>query len=342
MKNYKWGIIGAGPAGIAAVGKLLDFGVSDKDIIWIDPEFQAGDLAGLWGNVPSNTKVKLFTKFLNSCDSFNFKDSNKTFPLQEKNPEDSCYLKYMAEPLYWVTSNLRKRVSSINDTAVSLDHQNNEWHVTLKNGEFKAQKIILAQGATPKGYSVNNKVQISLQDAIDFKLIQGKVNQDDTVAVFGSSHSAVLILRNLVNQKVKKIINFYRSPLLYAIYYDDWILYDDSGLKGEAAVWAKQYLEKDIPANLLRVCSNEENINKYMQECNKVVAAVGFKRRDLPKISGLDNNYAVDKIGKIAENLYGIGVAHPEAKYNTLGMLEYRVGLWKFMDYLNRVMPDWL
>ena len=36
--TYAWAVIGAGPAGIAAVGKLLDHGVADKDIVWIDPD----------------------------------------------------------------------------------------------------------------------------------------------------------------------------------------------------------------------------------------------------------------------------------------------------------------
>jgi len=37
--HYQWVVIGAGPSGILAVGKLLDKGIPGKDIAWIDPEF---------------------------------------------------------------------------------------------------------------------------------------------------------------------------------------------------------------------------------------------------------------------------------------------------------------
>ena len=73
---------------------------------------------------------------------------------------------------------------------------------------------------------------VPLQDAMDRRRIALHINNNDIVAVFGSSHSAMLVLRNLVESGVKKIINFYRTPLRYAVYYDDWILFDDTGLKG--------------------------------------------------------------------------------------------------------------
>ena len=44
MATYAWTVIGAGPAGIAAVGKLLDHGIAPEKIAWIDPAFAAGDL----------------------------------------------------------------------------------------------------------------------------------------------------------------------------------------------------------------------------------------------------------------------------------------------------------
>ena len=43
MKNFDWAVIGAGPAGIAAIGKLLDAGIEPQRIAWIDPTFAVGD-----------------------------------------------------------------------------------------------------------------------------------------------------------------------------------------------------------------------------------------------------------------------------------------------------------
>lgn len=56
-KTFQWAIVGAGPAGIAAIGKLLDYGITPADILWLDPAFKVGDLGQLWQNVSSNTIV---------------------------------------------------------------------------------------------------------------------------------------------------------------------------------------------------------------------------------------------------------------------------------------------
>ena len=34
--SYAWTVIGAGPAGIAAVGRLLDHGIAPEEIAWVD------------------------------------------------------------------------------------------------------------------------------------------------------------------------------------------------------------------------------------------------------------------------------------------------------------------
>ena len=56
-KIFSWGVIGAGPAGIATVGKLLDKGIPAHDILWVDPYFQVGDFGRLWSQVSSNTRA---------------------------------------------------------------------------------------------------------------------------------------------------------------------------------------------------------------------------------------------------------------------------------------------
>ena len=60
--TFQWAVIGAGPAGIAAIGKLLDNDIDPAHIAWIDPAFCVGDFGTEWKNVSSNTRVKLFSK----------------------------------------------------------------------------------------------------------------------------------------------------------------------------------------------------------------------------------------------------------------------------------------
>jgi hypothetical protein len=73
------------------------------------------------------------------------------------------------------------------------------------------------------------------------------------VVAIGSSHPAVLVLKNLYELCNASIVNFSRAPLLYGIYKGGWILYDDTGLKGMAADRAREVLDtNDLPP---RLCS---------------------------------------------------------------------------------------
>jgi cation diffusion facilitator CzcD-associated flavoprotein CzcO len=91
---YQWAVIGAGPAGIAAVGKLLDTGIDQKSILWIDPNFTVGDFGTLWRNVPGNTKVKTFIDFLNASPAFAYSSIADRFELSKLDPEQSCKLAF--------------------------------------------------------------------------------------------------------------------------------------------------------------------------------------------------------------------------------------------------------
>ena len=75
-------------------------------------------------------------------------------------------------------------------------------------------------------------------------LVAGAVSADDVIGVIGSSHSGVLALMNLLQMKNgPRVINFYRSPLRYAIYLEDGrIAYDNTGLKVGAAVIAHMHI----------------------------------------------------------------------------------------------------
>ena len=337
---YKWTVVGAGPAGIAAVGKLLDLGVAGKQIAWIDPSFTVGDFGTLWRNVPSNTKVALFTQFLNACQSFNYSNAAHAFEINRIDPEATCALRIMADPLQSVTKSLKNRVNAITGYAQNLSFTNHTWHIDLETSTIQTHNVILAIGAEPKSLTLPSLTAIPLHIGMDSTQITKHITHDDTIAVFGSSHSAVLALKNLVEHKAKHIINFYRSPLQYAIYLDDQILFDDTGLKGSTADWARQYLDGKLPDNLTRVYSNEENMDDYLPQCNKIIYAIGFERR-LKPLAQTDFKYDA-QTGIIAPGLFGVGIAFPQARYNAIGVTEHRVGLWKFMDYLNTIMPMWL
>lgn len=339
---FEWAVIGAGPAGIATIGKLIDQGVPPKQIAWFDPEFKVGDLGSKWRNVSSNTTVKLFLKFLSACKAFDYAHCPHNFAINQLQPEETCDLYLIADPLQWVTDHLRKQVFSKETTVNKLNLHNRHWEIHDSNNVIFAKNVILAPGAHPKSLTFPDIEEISLEVALDKNQLKNVCGSNDIVAVFGSSHSAIIALRNLLESNVKQVINFYRNPLCYATYFDDWILFDDTGLKGHTAEWARNNIDGKLPDQLTRIFSSSENISQHLPQCNKAIYAVGFARRTSLIIENFPHLNYNPHNGIIAPGLFGIGIAYPEAKIDRYGTLEYRVGLWKFMDYLNHILPLWL
>lgn len=344
MKIYKYIIIGAGPSGIIVVDKLLSYySLSPDEILWVDPYFKVGDFGVKWRNVPSNTRVKDFIKFFEACNLYNEDFFRNTFSLFTLNPYDTCYLKYAIEPLQWMSDTLINKVSSINTFVQSIEKIEDEWKITLSNNEERlAKNIILTQGADPIKLPYSHCTEIPLETALNKDKLIGYCDKHDRIAVFGSSHSAILVLKNLFEiKKCQKILNFYRSPIRYATYLDnDQILFDNTGLKGTAALFARQHIETYRGSQLLRIKSTEENINKYLPQCTKLIYAIGFHPRKI-NTSGFDISKYDKSTGIISKGLYGLGFAYPSEITNHIDETEKNIGLLKFARHLENIFPLW-
>jgi cation diffusion facilitator CzcD-associated flavoprotein CzcO len=337
---YAWTVIGAGPAGIAAVGKLLDHGIAPEGIAWIDPAFAAGDLGGKWRSVSSNTQVGLFLDYLNGLSAFRF-SAAPPMPLPDADPQETCALALVADPLVWVTEHLRERVQAFQTTATALFLERRQWRIETEQQELASKNVVLAVGAVPKKLAYPQLKEIPVEVALDPEKLAGEPLRDATVAVFGSSHSSMIALPHLLRHPVEKVINFYRSPLRYAVNLDDWILFDDSGLKGRAADWARENIDGVYPDRLERCWISSPDFEEKLAECDRAVYTVGFERRTLPETKQwgqLDYN---PNNGILAPGLFGIGIAFPARATDRYGYVEYRVGLKKFIDHLHSVLPLW-
>jgi cation diffusion facilitator CzcD-associated flavoprotein CzcO len=341
MPTYAWTVIGAGPAGIAAVGKLLDTGIAPEKIAWIDPAFGAGDLGEKWRSVSSNTIAGTFLSFLNHSDAFRFSDA-PPMPLQEVDPDETCALALVAEPLVWVTEHLRERVDVFETTASALRLQNRQWTIQTEQQPVASENVVLAVGAVPKKLSYPHLEEIPVEVALDPEKLAQLPLEATTVAVFGSSHSSMIVLPHLLRHPVDKVINFYRGPLKYAVYLDDWILFDDTGLKGRAAAWARENIDGTLPERLERCWVSSPEFEEKLAECDRVVYTVGFERRELPETPQWGRLEYNQQNGILAPGLFGLGIAFPEYAEDPYGFGQYRVGLQKFMDYLTSVLPLWL
>lgn len=340
-KPFHWAVVGAGPAGIAAVGKLLDNGIHPQHILWLDPHFKVGDLGQLWRHVSSNTTVKRFVDFLQSVDSFNYKHTPIDFQLNRIEPENTCTLLEVVKPLQWVSEHLTQKVIAQQATVHSMALSERTWFLNTDTQTFKAKNVILATGAVPSSLNYPGVDVIPFDIAIDKDRLAATVNTNETYAVFGSSHSAIIIVRYLVELGVKKIINFYRSPCRYAIDMGDWILFDNTGLKGQTATWARQNIDGVLPPNLVRYNTSEPNIARFLPECDKVIYAVGFEKRKNIVIGDYEDTQHNPHVGIIGPGLFGLGIAYPEMKADPYGSIESQVGLWKFMVYLDKVISTW-
>ncbi|MCV7353154.1 FAD/NAD(P)-binding protein [Mycobacterium parmense] len=334
-------MIGAGPAGIAAVGKLLDRGVAGERIAWIDPFFAAGDIGRRWRSVSSNTQAGQFLYYLNAANAFRFADAPR-MPLREVDPDETCALALVADPLIWVTRQLREQVQTFETTATALTLQDRRWTIETGQQPLASANVVLAIGAVPRKLSYPHVEEIAVEVALDIERLARVPLQGATVGVFGSSHSSMIVLPHLLRQPVAKVINFHRSPLKYAVYLDDWILFDDTGLKGRAAVWARENIDGTYPDRLERCRVSGPEFDSKLAECDRVVYTVGFERRRLPETpqwGQLDYN---PRNGILAPGLFGLGIAFPEYAVDPYGYGQFRVGLKKFVEYLDAVLPLWL
>ena len=153
----------------------------------------------------------------------------------------------------------------------------------------------------------------------------------------------MIALPHLLRLPVAKVINFYRSPLKYAVYLDDWILFDDTGLKGRAArMGTGEHRRRAIRTGWSGVWVAGPEFDEKLRECDRAVYTVGFERQNAARDAAMgsaglqpaERNHrprpvrARHRISRIRRRPYGYG--------------QYRVGLKKFMDYLNAVLPLWM
>ena len=323
MKDgLQWVVVGAGPAGIAAIGQLIDANISLNKIAWIDPSFTVGDFGTAWGQVHSNTPIESFIKFYKAFDAFEFENKPKPFLIERAKPEGTCPLMIAAEPLRLITQTLRNKVISIRDKVLALEHTSLGWQLHLASGkQLTTQKVILALGARARTLPYSHLITIPFKTAMHSELLNQAIHAEDTIAVFGSYQSARTVEENLAKTKAVKIIHFYRSERSF----DQHV----------ASLPLSPHIEcyPITPSNLIT----------HIPRCNKAIYAVGFARRDI-KIEGLPHDFLYDsQTGVIAPGVYGLGIAFPETIPYTMGRLSYNVSaIWPFVKYLKRIFPTWL
>ncbi|KAI9136282.1 pyridine nucleotide-disulfide oxidoreductase-domain-containing protein, partial [Paraphysoderma sedebokerense] len=371
--TYKACVVGAGPAGLATVANLLDS--NTYPILWIDPTFNGGRLQR-YPMVPSNTKVSLFSKFAKVSPTLNklcemFKNDELLDPLMELNklPQDKgCPLGVALHMCALLTRHILTVHGGENGKVNMVKGWVKEcelvYHFDFEPEpfpslpspsftSFTSKTLVLCTGSKPRSTSSTysphtflnpNKHAITpvcLDTALNPTILSQTITPEDTVAVVGSSHSAILVLKNLCElpeeSRPKLVKNFYRHDLKYAQGKESWILYDNTGLKGLAADWARHNLH-DIEIPFLVRCpllhqkqSEKQIYAKELRGVTKIVYAVGYDRRNLPTFKVTS---AIPS--EVPLPAFGFGIAFPEQTIDPMGNKEMSVGMWKFMRYLKK------
>lgn len=318
--HYAAIVAGAGPAGLAVVGNLLEQNPKNR-VLWVDPEFAGGRLNKQWREVPSNTKVSMFTEYGKALEPFRkIVDQEKgtnAFSTLEALPQDKgCSIAHAADLVLMLSNGVRQmpgldttkgRVSGGN-----FDETSQAWTVELEPGgdsplhTVSSSRLILATGSRPSGAPIPvpglSIQRVTLDVALKPSQLTTSLPQGAIVAVIGASHSAILVLMNLyklasTSHPDLRVKWFTRNPLKYAEYRDGWIKRDNTGLKGVAADWARTQLEvtelqtSEAGKHITKIeCSGgyakeKAQYEAHLPSCSHVVQATGFTRDPLPMLS---------------------------------------------------------
>ncbi|KAK0671437.1 pyridine nucleotide-disulfide oxidoreductase-domain-containing protein [Cercophora samala] len=388
LKDAAAVVVGAGPAGIAVVGNLLEEVKDDGKIVWVDEQFQGGRINKFYREVPGNTAVKLFVDYAEALKPFrhilNTAHKPNAITELEKLPQSgTCSLSYAGDMLNLLTAGLRQhpRIQTVEGKATSahLDLESKRWTLTTNSqpSSIIAPLVVYCTGAFPSTTPLPSSSPpiIPLDTALTPSILSTTIPRDQpfTIGVIGGSHSAILVLMNLyrlatTSHPLLKIKWFTRHPTLrYAVQKDGYIQYDNTGLKGKAAEFGRTQLDGDVLLTseagkfITRIdCSGGKEqewtlLEKELKDCQGVVQAVGYTPAPVPEVSIGDDKPLV-KLEKDARTgafyvegekqkpigLFGAGIAFPEEVVTPEGEREYAVGMWKFMKYLRKVVPEWV
>lgn len=410
-QTYEAVVVGAGPAGITCVGNLLERKLSPilwvddnaftagrvsrmyrevpsntKVKTFMDYALGVAPFRRIVSGAPQQSRW-------GDQDAVVDGKQDKLQTMRALDPEKGCRLGHAADMCLMLTEGLKNTAGvSAREGKVAeatFDGASSSWSVRLQPASasssqqtVRSKRIVLCTGSSPNNNPLPVEIpsirNLDLDTALSPTRLSSAISPlgPTTISVIGASHSAILVLMNLYNlastsKPDLKVRWLTRHPLRYAVFMDGWILRDNTGLKGEAAEWAKANLEPEVYA--------QSDVSKYIQridyEAGKekavflenvpgsdfYVQAIGYNRDPIPNIrlasgpevmpqydheKGTFNYVKKSGDGKVQAieplpGLFGAGIAFPERVKDPHGNVELAVGFWKFMKFVKRVSPEW-
>lgn len=348
------GVVGGGTSGIQAVAQLAMH--STRGIFWFDGGRFKHGLMESCRHVPANTKLEKHMNLWRRPEFVHWQSLHKPLAdavaalhlkayqlpdLDRFDPSEGwLMLGDILEVYELVQDALRlhaPNVVFIADTVESMTRIGDEWHLTAGSLSWPVSAVVLSPGSRPRRL-VDHQGEVPLLTALSLPLLTQAVAEHriQSVAVLGNSHSAALVLRNLVELGVPRVICVARRPMKHA----EWdaelndYRFSMSGLKGVASVFAREHgldgeWQGGHPPDVggkVEQWSWQAVSEGRLSECDAVVQATGWDPAPVPDLVLADKRcewgvlevsrdletYQLQWNGLMLDNVYGTGIAFPE------------------------------
>jgi len=313
-------IVGGGAAGILTLLALKNSGISPKRITMIDPYFDGGDLSRKWSAVKSNT---VWRQILETVPP----PSDLPEPYKSLDQEQPCLLGFVIKYLYWVAKPFLTQCDMRTGLLESADFVDGQWIIKVKGTQIKRDVLIMATGSEPKTLDLPFHA-IPLEIALTPSRLQETISKGDHVMVFGSAHSGVLVVKNLVDLGATVSL-MYVPPKPF--FYDAEGDYD--GMKWDAATIAKEIEAGKMPEVELCSISDLASTIRATKKTDYVVYAMGFEQR-MKEFKEYTNT--LGRLGK-GENAWAFGIAYPNIAPDGI---HYDVSIPAFNKHIQRQLPE--
>ena len=321
MSTYELAIIGLGPAGIFTLASLPESILSTT--IVIEKACIGGDIATQYGAVVANiTKAEIIQTFRTIP-----RWANTTYP------ELDAYQDNQAPPLALVGKILRRfimpdlqkaHLHTCELTALTTT-PTQRWQLETTAGMFEAQTIVLCMGAKPKTLNLPAPT-IPLSVAFTSQLAHF-VNPDDSthpIVVFGTSHSGVLVLKELYTLGCRQVYAVYKGTEPFRIADAP----QAEGLKQDAAMIAKEIQQKAWGINTPTLLSYNDfsTLYRLIHKAQAVIYAIGFEPRSIP-------------LPEQTPNLFQIGYCKPNLSWVDIGFAGFIRQAQDFARLMEKTLP---
>lgn len=328
MNNYTYGIVGFGISGQLALCELLHRGVPAAEIVVIDETFLGGDLATTYGSVLSNTqwwKTKQALERYMPHSKEPLEEVAKTYT-----PEQCTPVRVIAKACLATALCYGEKVTKRRATLTSYTQVEGGWQIPLSPPVI-CKTLILCTGGFPKTLPLDLP-SIPLPIALDSDQLKHHITPKDTVIVFGTSHSGILVLDAILGLGAKAI-GVHKGTRI-AEFADEGAY---SGLKEKSAELARTFLTRPPPNLSFVSWNNPLELHKALCLATKAVYAIGFQQRLLNS----EHSAYQEQTAEIQPNLYGFGLGYPGV--TVLEGKRYEdVSVLSFQEQLDKCLPELL